>query len=74
MKIQDVSKTTQVSSNEWGTCTVCGNLLPDGEISNRINHYLSHGYKLLHVGTEGGGGIPGEERNYATVAVLGVVP
>jgi hypothetical protein len=49
-----VKKTVAVQSDVFGPCAECGKpTRSSGQgLTESINHYLDHGYKLLHVGTE----------------------
>jgi hypothetical protein len=68
--VDDVKKTVSVSSGVHAPCQECERGIEGESIHEKINHYLSHGYKLLHVGTQ-------STRDYRdepcqdTVAVLG---
>ena len=70
MQLEEMKKVAQVGSHNVGRCIECDDLLPGGAIADRINHYLGHGYRLVHVGVEGGGSLGGES-SYETVAILG---
>jgi hypothetical protein len=53
-----------------GGCSLCHEKWKDWEsLEERVNHYLKHGYKLLHVGQETSRA--NEGLYHATVAVLG---
>ncbi len=47
----DVQNVVKVSDIELVQCPICHTLPPDN-VAEAINHYLKHGYKLLHVGQE----------------------
>lgn len=70
--MQNVTKTVSVLTGTWGRCEDCGENghLLKGTIDESINHYLGHGYRLLHVGTQSGFAAEGEVW-HNTVAVLG---
>jgi hypothetical protein len=72
--MNDVKRTTQISSNIGRGCEHCGHgigALDDGDVSDGINHYIEeHGYHLLHVGQETNHGPDGKPW-HNTVAVLG---
>lgn len=58
------------------TCRECGAPLPnrhmsDSDLEDHVNHYLGHGYVLLHVGQETRAGDAEGRVVHATVAVLG---
>ena len=53
MKLQDVKEVVQVSSSFWKCCKYCSALkLSEDSVEEQVNHYLRHGLKLLHIGTE----------------------
>ncbi len=71
--MNNVKQVVRVTSDSLETCGVCGNLpaalSKEIDVADSINHYLKHGYKLLHIGTETSkedGGLW-----HSTVAVLG---
>ena len=73
--MENVKRTTQVSSNISGACEHCGESVGYSPrtlgISDSINHYIeAHGYRLLHVGTQTTHG-SNEKPWHTTVAVLG---
>jgi hypothetical protein len=71
MRIQDVKEVVEVSSSFWKTCKYCSALkLSEDSIEQQVNHYLGHGLKLLHVGTESSRTAEGQIW-HSTVAVLG---
>ncbi len=73
MKIQDVKEVVEVSSSFWKTCKYCSALkLSEDSIEQQVNHYLGHGLKLLHVGTESSRTDDGKIW-HSTMAVLGKV-
>ncbi len=49
---QDITKTISFYSDTGGKCKECQSPLSGKNISEAINHYLAHGYKLLHIGQE----------------------
>ncbi len=73
--MQNVKRTTEVSSNIGRGCEHCsesiglssaGNSVTDG-----VNHYIEvHGYRLLHVGTQTAEDMNGKPHQ-TTVAILG---
>ena len=66
--MQDTQHVVYLSTNISKGCEHCRDPIPYGEgagIGEWINHYIGHGYKLLHVGSETDG-----EFTY-TVAVMG---
>ena len=70
-KIQDVKEIVEVSSSFWKTCKYCSALkMSEDSIEAQVNHYLRHGLKLLHVGTESSRADDGKIW-HSTVAVLG---
>lgn len=73
MAIEETKGTVQVRSGSSGKCAHCDEMLPGAfdEIHKRINHYLEHGYKLLHIGTEGGSAADDPNSHFETVAILG---
>ena len=71
MNIKDVKEVVQVSSSFWKCCKYCSALkLSQDSVEEQVNHYLGHGLKLLHVGTESSRTPEGEVWQ-STVAVLG---
>ena len=71
MKLQDVKEVVEVSSSFWKTCKYCSALkLSDDSVEAQVNHYLGHGLKLLHIGTESSRTDEGEIW-HSTVVVLG---
>jgi hypothetical protein len=71
MVTKDVKEVVQVSSSFWKCCKYCSALkLSQDSVEDQINHYLSHGLKLLHIGTESSRSPEGGVWN-STVAVLG---
>ena len=71
MDIKDVKKVVQVSSSFWKCCKYCSALkLSQDSVEEQVNHYLGHGLKLLHIGTESSRTPEGEVWQ-STVAVLG---
>ncbi len=68
--IASASETVSVSTDVHASCKACKKILNSEQIHEKINHYLKHGYRLLHVGsqtTESHDGHPWQ----TTVAVLG---
>jgi len=71
MKLQDVKEVVEVSSSFWKTCKYCSALkLSEDSVEAQVNHYLGHGLKLLHIGTESSRTDEGKIW-HSTVAVLG---
>ena len=68
-----IESTIQVSSNITQGCAECGereaSSVGSDNVSEKVNHYLGHGYQLLHVGSETSG--TDEGLWHSTVAVLG---
>jgi hypothetical protein len=48
-----------------------GSFRTDDNVGNAINHYLEHGYVLLHVGTQTTNDRDGKPR-HSTVAIMGL--
>ena len=65
---QGIQKTAEVRSDQNGPCRECNRFL-DGGVDDQINHYLGHGWVLLHVGSEAGR--HGDAVLSSTVAILG---
>lgn len=70
----DISKVKEVVhlSTDVGltTCRECGELNGKADFDVRVNHYIGHGYRVLHIGQEtcrDGKGAPW----HSTVAVMG---
>ncbi len=71
MKLEKVKEVVRVNSSFWKCCKYCSALkLSEDSVEEQINHYLRHGLKLLHVGTESSRSPEGEVWQ-STVAVLG---
>ena len=71
MKLQHVKEVVQVSSSFWKCCKYCSALkMSEDSVEEQVNHYLGHGLKLLHIGTESSRTIEGQVWQ-STVAVLG---
>ena len=70
--LETIQKVVWVSSDSGEGCHYCDSQLGlDVRIDEKINHYIGHGYKLLHIGTE----TKQEDKGqlwYRTVAVLGI--
>jgi hypothetical protein len=71
--VNNVKQVVRVTSDSLEVCNVCG-LLPgpmgkEIDVAHSINHYLKHGYKLLHIGQETSKEDDGLWQS--TVAVLG---
>jgi hypothetical protein len=72
--LEAIQKVVFVSSDSGEACRVCGShesLGLDVDIGEKINHYIGHGYKLLHVGAETKPENKGQLW-YRTVAILGI--
>lgn len=66
-----VRRIVHVRANIGTRCEDCDLFLESGRLAETVNHYLeSHGYTLLHVGTETSHGSDGSPW-HATAAVLG---
>jgi hypothetical protein len=71
INLEKVKEVVQVSSSFWKCCKYCSSLkLSEDSVDEQINHYLRHGLKLLHVGTESSRSPEGEIWQ-STVALLG---
>lgn len=71
MKLKKVRELVQVSSSFWKCCKYCSALkLSQDSVEEQVNHYLGHGLKLLHIGTESSRSPEGEVW-HSTVAILG---
>ena len=71
MNMSDVKEVVQVSSSFWKCCKYCSALkMSEDSVEEQVNHYLSHGLKLLHIGTESSRTDEGEVWQ-STIAVLG---
>jgi hypothetical protein len=71
MKLQDMKEVVQVSSSYWKCCKYCNALkMSEDTVEEQINHYLRHGLKLLHIGSESSR-TPEGQLWQSTVAVLG---
>jgi len=63
------SKTTiYISTGITQSCQVCRDDIAYQDIAEQINHYLEHGYKVLHIGEETFESDKGLE--HRTIAVL----
>jgi hypothetical protein len=73
-RFDGVKKVVQVRSNESGSCEEClGPTSADAfsdTIADAINHYIGHGFRLLHIGQETILDSDGEPAQ-RTVALLG---
>lgn len=73
MELKDVKEVVQVTSSFWKCCKYCSALkMSEDTVEEQVNHYLGHGLKLLHLGTESSRTAEGEIW-VSTVAVLGKV-
>ena len=74
MALHDIRKTVTIDSSGVLQCEECGALLTtdfsEADIALQINHYLEHGYELLHVGQQTSRDSTGSPCQ-RTVAVLG---
>lgn len=61
----------QLSSDVHGPCEACRDFRTDDDMGNAINHYLEHGYVLLHVGTQTTHDLDGKP-SHSTVAIMGL--
>ena len=69
--VRNVKEVIEVSSSFWKCCKYCSALkLSEDSLEEQVNHYLRHGLKLLHVGTQSSRTETGEIW-HSTVAVLG---
>jgi hypothetical protein len=68
--LQGTKQVIYVKSDGWENCRLCMDLDINADFGEQINHYLSHGYKLLHVGAETARSDKGDPWHY-TVAILG---
>jgi hypothetical protein len=69
--IANMRHVVQLSSDIHGPCEECRDYRTDANVGNAINHYLEHGYVLLHVGTQTRPNIDGEPR-HSTIAIMGL--
>ena len=70
-ELHDVEEVVAVSSSFWKCCKYCSALkMSEDSVEQQVNHYLRHGLKLLHIGTESSRTPEGEVWQ-STVAVLG---
>jgi hypothetical protein len=71
---KNVKNVVQLSSASRQQCPICQSIPKlssnDPDVGEQINHYLGHGYKLLHVGQETIDDSNGNPLQ-TTVAVLG---
>lgn len=68
--INSVQHVVYVSTNIGTGCEHCGTPIGLEDFAGSVNHYIEHGYTLLHVGTETGHDMDGKPW-HSTVAVLG---
>ena len=68
--MENIGQVVRVSSGEYGGCRFCGTA-EDQSLEKQINHYLQHGCRLLHVGSETTRSQEGAIW-HCTVAVLGL--
>ena len=71
-EIADIAHVVHLSTDIGKSCEVCGESLLNRmeDIASQINHYLGHGFLLLHVGPQtshSNEGLPW----HSTVAVVG---
>ncbi len=69
--IANMKRVVQVSSDAHRLCEDCREFRTDDNVGNAINHYLQHGYVLLHVGTQTTNDLDGKPR-HSTVAIMGL--
>jgi len=50
--MQNTTQTVYLISSEGKPCVECDDDITSMEFDERINHYLEHRYKLLHVGPD----------------------
>jgi hypothetical protein len=68
--MQSISSVVKISTNESRACDVCGTWIDTtADFAKSVNHYLSHGYRIVHIGQETVDGTEGLWQT--TVAVLG---
>ena len=71
MDLPEVKEVVAVSSSFWKCCKYCTALkMSEDSVEDQVNHYLGHGLKLLHIGTESSRTETGEIW-LSTVALLG---
>jgi hypothetical protein len=70
--MQGIREVIQLSSNIRKPCSHCstGPGLDD-DVGEGINHYLGHGFRILHVGQETQWAPDGKQLWHVTVAILG---
>jgi hypothetical protein len=71
LAIVNMKHVVQISSDVHGPCEDCGDFRTDNNVGNAINHYLEHGYVLLHVGSQTTNDLDGKLR-HSTVAIMGL--
>ena len=70
--MKKVKRVIHLSSDEWEGCPHCQEWSSkDKDLGEVINHYLGHGYELLHVGQETTRDMDGNPWQ-KTVAVMGI--
>jgi len=69
--IANMKRVVQLSSDVHRLCEDCRDFRTDANVGNAINHYLEHGYVLLHVGTQTTHALDGTSR-HSTVAIMGL--
>jgi S-adenosylmethionine:tRNA-ribosyltransferase-isomerase (queuine synthetase) len=67
--MEDIEHVVHLSSETVQGCIECVSTLPDN-VGEQINHYLDHGYRILHIGTETTRAFEGDVF-HNTVALLG---
>ncbi len=67
----DVAKVVQLSSNVHQRCDECQNFFSGEDVGEAINHYLSHGFSLLHIGEQTAWAPDGKQLWHQTVAIVG---
>jgi hypothetical protein len=73
--LKNIKEVVEINSNIFSSCKYCTENIfatdpGDSRIADRINHYLRHGFKILHIGSQTNDGPDGKPW-HSTVAVLG---
>jgi hypothetical protein len=72
MEHSETTKVIHLTTSMGKPCQDCRKLFSSyEEIDEAINHYIGHGYKLLHVGSQTKLAPDGKQLWHDTVAVLG---
>jgi hypothetical protein len=69
--IANITRVVQLRSDVHRLCEDCREFRTDDNVGNAINHYLQHGYVLLHVGTQTTNDLDRKPR-HSTVAIMGL--